>query len=102
MPIWGSAMTDFAGSYNVGVTSEYCLLVTPGGVIGRQASEIALDLKGLDHVVCTTMVKAVELAAAEAEPGDTVLLAPGAASFDQYDNFEERGKDLTAAVAKVL
>ena len=32
-------------------------------------------------------------ARAEAAPGDTVLLAPAAASFDQYDNFEQRGDD---------
>ncbi len=71
-------------------------------VIGRQAAEIALELKGLDHVVCTTMEKAVAIAAEDAEPGDTVLLAPAAASFDQYDNFEKRGDDFKASVAKVL
>ena len=32
------------------------------------------------------------------EPGDVVLLAPAAASFDQYDNFEQRGDDFTALV----
>ena len=34
----------------------------------------------------------------DAEPGDTVLLAPAAASFDQYDNFEQRGDDFTREV----
>ena len=38
-------------------------------------------------------------AAAEAEPGDTVLLAPAAASFDQYPNFEKRGEHFAALVA---
>ena len=54
------------------------------------------------HQVCTTMAEAVEQAAAEAEPGDTVLLAPAAASFDQYDNFEKRGEDFIAEVSKHL
>jgi UDP-N-acetylmuramoylalanine--D-glutamate ligase len=39
---------------------------------------------------------------AEAEPGDTVLLAPAAASFDQYDNFERRGEDFVAEVKSRL
>ena len=41
------------------------------------------------------MASAMARALAEAEPGDTVLLAPAAASFDQYPGFEARGEDFT-------
>jgi UDP-N-acetylmuramoylalanine--D-glutamate ligase len=44
------------------------------------------------------MQQAVARAVAEAQPGETVLLAPAAASFDQYPNFEKRGEDFTALV----
>ena len=67
-------------------------------VIGREAAGFALQLGDLPHEVCTTMEAAVRAAARDAEPGDTVLLAPAAASFDQYDSFEKRGEDFAAQV----
>ncbi|WP_291733071.1 UDP-N-acetylmuramoyl-L-alanine--D-glutamate ligase [Leisingera sp. F5] len=66
-------------------------------VIGREAAGFALQLD-VEAEVCTTMASAVERAMAEAQAGDTVLLAPAAASFDQYDNFEQRGDDFAAEV----
>ena len=66
-------------------------------VIGREAAAFAMQL-ACETEVCTTMAVAVARARAEAEAGDTVLLAPAAASFDQYDNFEQRGDDFTAQV----
>ncbi|MBN7783978.1 UDP-N-acetylmuramoyl-L-alanine--D-glutamate ligase [Ponticoccus gilvus] len=70
-------------------------------VIGREAEGFALGLPGIEAEVCRTMEVAVARAAAEAQPGEVVLLAPAAASFDQYDNFEKRGEDFIAQVAKV-
>ena len=67
-------------------------------VIGREAAQFAMQLEGIEAQVCTTMSAAVEAAMAEAEPGDTVLLAPAAASFDQYDSFERRGEDFMREV----
>ncbi|MDR9483548.1 MAG: UDP-N-acetylmuramoyl-L-alanine--D-glutamate ligase [Sediminimonas sp.] len=71
-------------------------------VIGREAPGFALQLDGIEAEVCTTMETAVARATAEAEPGDTVLLAPAAASFDQYDNFEQRGEDFMTRVRAAL
>ncbi|MGI3184810.1 UDP-N-acetylmuramoyl-L-alanine--D-glutamate ligase [Nioella aestuarii] len=68
-------------------------------VIGREAEKFALQLTDTEAEICTTMAVAVARAAAEAEPGEVVLLAPAAASFDQYDNFEQRGDDFAAQVA---
>ena len=50
----------------------------------------------------TGLILAVARAAGEAEAGDTILLAPAAASFDQYDNFEERGADFVRAVTDLI
>ncbi|MCE8422255.1 UDP-N-acetylmuramoyl-L-alanine--D-glutamate ligase, partial [Rhodovulum sulfidophilum] len=49
-----------------------------------------------------TMERAVARAAEEAQPGEVVLLAPAAASFDQYPNFEKRGEDFMEKVKALL
>lgn len=67
-------------------------------LIGHSARDFALQLSGTPHEVVDTMEAAVARAAAEAEPGDTVLLAPASASFDQYPNFEKRGEHFTQLV----
>ncbi len=70
-------------------------------VIGREAAGFAMQLTA-ETEVCSTMDVAVARAMAEAEDGDTILLAPAAASFDQYDNFERRGEDFIALVKAAL
>ena len=70
-------------------------------VIGRDAEAFAMQLK-VDREVCTTMKEAVAAAYAQSSPGDVILLAPAAASFDQYDNFEERGEDFMAQVVGLV
>lgn len=66
-------------------------------VIGREAAQFAMQLT-CETQVCGTMAAAVEAAMKDAQAGDVVLLAPAAASFDQYDSFERRGEDFIAEV----
>ena len=47
---------------------------------------------------CETLARAVAEAAGEAQPGDTVLLSPACASFDQYRDFEQRGDEFRELV----
>jgi len=58
-----------------------------------QAKEIILLAVG-DAVRSTSAMdlnEALSLAQNYSQPGDIVLLSPGCASFDQFDNFEQRG-----------
>lgn len=76
--------------------------VSKAYVIGREAESFARQLTGADVEVCGTMATAVAQAAADAEAGEVVLLAPAAASFDQYDSFERRGEDFIRCVTEVV
>ncbi|KGJ06804.1 UDP-N-acetylmuramoylalanine--D-glutamate ligase [Paracoccus halophilus] len=78
--------------------SPYLDEVVKAYFIGHSARDFALQAGRIPHDVLGTMDEAVARAAAEAQPGETVLLAPAAASFDQYPNFEKRGEHFTALV----
>ncbi|AMO72255.1 UDP-N-acetylmuramoyl-L-alanine--D-glutamate ligase [Sphingorhabdus sp. M41] len=58
-----------------------------------------------DHVPvepCEMMLTAVQRAAANARPGEVVLLSPACASFDQFRDFEARGNCFRSAVNSVI
>lgn len=50
------------------------------------------------HVVVETLAEAVEAAAKFARPGDTVLLSPACASFDQFKGYAHRGEVFASLV----
>jgi UDP-N-acetylmuramoylalanine--D-glutamate ligase len=62
-------------------------------LIGAAEEKIAAQLDGaVPFVRAGTLDRAVELAHQGAREGDTVLLAPACASFDQFENYEHRGR----------
>jgi UDP-N-acetylmuramoylalanine--D-glutamate ligase len=62
-------------------------------LVGAATPIIAGHLHGAVPLIeCGTIEAAVRRAASEASAGDTVLLAPACASFDQFENFEHRGR----------
>jgi len=85
----------------IAALQPYLSAVAKAYLIGHSARDFALQIGDTPHEVCETMARAVARAAEEAEPGDVVLLAPAAASFDQYPNFEKRGEDFAAEVARL-
>ena len=61
--------------------------------IGSAAAKIESHLRGVVPIqACETLANAVNAAAGAARAGEIVLLAPACSSFDQFDNYEHRGR----------
>ena len=61
--------------------------------IGSAAGKIESELRGVVSILsCETLANAVSAAASAARPGEVVLLAPACSSFDQFENYEHRGR----------
>jgi UDP-N-acetylmuramoylalanine--D-glutamate ligase len=61
--------------------------------IGSAAAKIESQLRGIVSILsCETLENAVSAAASAARPGEVVLLAPACSSFDQFENYEQRGR----------
>jgi UDP-N-acetylmuramoylalanine--D-glutamate ligase len=72
--------------------------------IGAAAEKIESQIKGVEIDHSETLETALKRAAATAGAGDIVLLAPACASFDQFRNYEHRGrvfKEVVRALAAV-
>jgi UDP-N-acetylmuramoylalanine--D-glutamate ligase len=64
-------------------------------LIGEAAEQLAAEVGG---VLCGDLATAVERARAAARPGDVVLLSPACASWDQFEDYEARGRAFKALV----
>ena len=99
------AVASFAGGVHLILggkdkDSDYTLLapllrerVAAVYTIGSAAEKIERELAGVVKIVTSGELKsAVASAAAEAKSGEVVLLAPACSSFDQFENYEHRGR----------
>jgi UDP-N-acetylmuramoylalanine--D-glutamate ligase len=65
-------------------------------LIGQAAEAFAATLGDTPHEISRDLATAVARAAAEAQPGEAVLLSPACASFDQFQDYEDRGRAFVA------
>ncbi len=71
-------------------------------LIGESAEKIAADLgDAVAFENAGTLQQALHIAARHVQPGDTVLLAPACSSFDQFENYEHRGRVFKELVAQM-
>ena len=70
----GASAQGLAGIYTIGATAQ---------AVAQACASNAF--------VCNTLTLAFQRAIENAKPGDTILLSPGCASWDQYENYEQRG-----------
>ena len=61
-------------------------------LIGVASDKIAAQVQGSTVVHSGILERAVRQSFDVARPGDVVLLAPACASFDQFENYEHRGR----------
>lgn len=81
------------------VAASRCAGVYTIGATGNAIAEATLGVGGR-ATYCRTLDRAVAVAVAEANPGDAILLSPGCASWDQFTNFEARGKAFAEAMTR--
>ena len=91
-PLAGFVRGTCRAVYTVGETGEAVALAAeaadPGGGGGPGVDPGA----GAEVVRCVTLRRAVDAARGRVVPGDVVLLSPGCASWDQFENYEQRGE----------
>ena len=93
----GQDFSELAEHFD-GAVKELILLGRDAGIIEKCARDHGFT----DIHTCRDMPECVRRAAELAEPGDRVLLSPACASWDMYDNFEQRGKHFKECLKEML
>ncbi|MGH8091423.1 MAG: UDP-N-acetylmuramoyl-L-alanine--D-glutamate ligase, partial [Rudaea sp.] len=96
----GRAATVLVGGFDRGVEwnpfVEYVARRPPHGIVtmGANGARIAASLasKGCALAQAATLAEAVDVARKLTPAGGTILLSPGAPSFDQFKDYAERGR----------
>jgi UDP-N-acetylmuramoylalanine--D-glutamate ligase len=88
----GNDYSELYGLVNEKVKAIICL--------GTDNTKIIKAFKNTADILVETnsMQEAVKVAYRLADKGDSVLLSPACASFDLFDNYEDRGNQFKAAV----
>ncbi len=77
-----------------------CRAVFTIGATGDAIADAAQRSGCANVMRCGSLDRAVEAASQQARPGDAVLLSPGCASWDQFENYEKRGAAFVEAILK--
>jgi UDP-N-acetylmuramoylalanine--D-glutamate ligase len=74
------------------ISSKYFNNIIAYYVFGKSKNKIANDLFGENIYIVNNLEQAFEKAVSNAVSDEVILLSPACASYDQYDNFEQRGE----------
>lgn len=91
------------GSRFAGLAQAMADLDARGVVFGEAADEIAADLgaAGVQFEKAPALAEALRIAVGEASPGTAVVLSPACASFDEFLDYTDRGREFRRLVAEV-
>lgn len=84
----------------IGKTVKYLVLLE--GSASKKIEALLKKHQTVPHVTVHSMDEAVDEAALHTSSGDTVLLSPGASSFNLFQNEFDRGEQFTQAVMKII
>ena len=99
--VWIAGGTDKGNDYSVlkDLVRDKVKAVVCLGIDNRKLHEAFEDIVGSENIKDTHSAgEAVKVASEYAEAGDVVLLSPCCASFDLFNNYEDRGEKFKEAV----